>query len=484
MNGSIIKLVFQSLAGGNGLAKLADGTQQSLGNMREMSKAAQILGASLGGVGGAIGKLVGSLIQGSVWGVAIQSVAILAEKFDLTGKKAEEARKKTKELADAARARFDAVNTAAEKAIANISKETAARQAMSDIIERQTKAELGLRRAEALRSGDLAKAQALEAEIADAGRQGAVDKAASQESDAERRVAEAKRALDAAQKNARDAMKREAEAEAAVREAERPREETTYYGNGATLTRTVSRIDKDARANLSNAQKDVVAADDAVDKAMAAYEIELQKWNAAKANSKAVAKEQQEAAEKAAAEEVAAHHKAMAEKKAAEKKANEEWVRQRKEAARKAAEEEWILQQRNHQKQLALMREYEAEMLKAEKDANSKRADDLRAKLKAAQSDAAIAFSQFRDPKQIDQKAERRARRQEEFDRVKLANAAIDLQERNPNWRNARNLSRRDEAARRWLLAKENEKKAGTELKDVVSKLDKIETLLQAATTL
>lgn len=483
MNGSIIKLVFQSLAGGNGLAKLADGTQQSLGNMREMSKAAQILGASLGGVGGALGKLVGSLIQGSVWGVAIQGVAILAEKFDLTGKKAEEARKKTEELADAARARFDAVNTAAEKAIANISKETAARQAMSDIIERQTKAELGLRRAEALRSGDLAKAQALEAEIADAGRQGAVDKAASQESDAERRVAEAKRALDAAQKNARDAMKREAEAEAALAAKSKP-VTTVMQSSAGAFTYTAKRDTTTEKSNLANARKDVVAADEAVDKAMAAYEIELQKWNAAKANSKAVAKEQQEAAEKAAAEEVAAHHKAMAEKKAAEKKANEEWVRQRKEAARKAAEEEWILQQRNHQKQLALMREYEAEMLKAEMDANAKRADDLRAKLKAAQSDAAAAFGGWGNRGDIDNGGDRRAARQKDIDRARLANAAIDLQAKRPDWRTARNLSRQEEAARRWLLAKENEKKAGTELKDVVKHLASIEALLQAATTL
>ena len=46
-----------------------------------------------------------------------------------------------------------------------------------------------------------------------------------------------------------------------------------------------------------------------------------------------------------------------------------------------------------------------------------------------------------------DAAADRKQQRQEDINRVRLANRAIDLQARNPNWRNARNLSRQDEAA-------------------------------------
>ena len=128
--------------------------------------------------------------------------------------------------------------------------------------------------------------------------------------------------------------------------------------------------------------------------------------------------------------------------------------------------------------------ELEREMLQAEQKANTDRANDLRAKLKAAQEDVATAFNGWSQRGDIDNGGARKAERQKDIDRARFANAAIDLQVRNPNWRSARNLSRQDEAARRWLLAKENEQKQKNELKDVVGKLDKIQTLLEAATTL
>lgn len=120
--------------------------------------------------------------------------------------------------------------------------------------------------------------------------------------------------------------------------------------------------------------------------------------------------------------------------------------------------------------------------LERDKAANTERANDLKEKLKKAQEAAATAFSQFRDPTQIDQAGERRAARQEQIDREKLAENAIRLQQRK-DWRTAR-LSNRDEATRRWLLAKENEGKVKNEQQQVVEKLDKIKTLLEAATTL
>lgn len=122
--------------------------------------------------------------------------------------------------------------------------------------------------------------------------------------------------------------------------------------------------------------------------------------------------------------------------------------------------------------------------LEKEKSANTDRANDLREKLKRAQADAAAAFEGWGQRGDIDNGGARRSERQRNIDRERIQKAAIDLQEKRPDWRNARNLSRQDEAARRFLLAKENEQKAGNELKDVVGKLDKIEKLLEAATTL
>lgn len=483
MFGNLIKLVFKSFADSSGISKWNESVKSSIGNMGQMSRAAQMLGATMGGVGGAIGRLVGALAQGSIWGVATQGVAMLIERFDLFGKKAEEARRKNEELAETARRAYADANAQAAKAIGNINKELQARKAMADILDRQYKAELQLRRAEALRSGDLAKAQNIEAEIANADRQSAVDRADAEATAAGKAVAEAKRALDAAQKQARDAQKREADAEAALAEKSKP-VTTVMQSTAGAFTYTTKRDTTKEKSNLEIARKDVAAADDAVDKAKAAYDIEVEKWRVAKENAKAVAKEQEAAAEKEHAERLAAARKEIEDKKAAEKKANEEWVRQRKAAAKKAAEEEWIQYQKNQMKLQEERQRVEREMLQAEQKANTDRANDLREKLKRAQADAAAAFEGWGQRGDIDNGGARRSERQRNIDRERIQKAAIDLQSKRPDWRNARNLSRQDEAARRFLLAKENEQKAGNELKDVVGKLDKIEKLLEAATTL
>ena len=63
MFGNIIKLVFKSFADNSGISKWTDGVKNSVGNMGQLSRAAQVLGATMGGVGGAIGRLVGALAQ-------------------------------------------------------------------------------------------------------------------------------------------------------------------------------------------------------------------------------------------------------------------------------------------------------------------------------------------------------------------------------------------------------------------------------------
>ena len=189
-----------------------------------------------------------------------------------------------------------------------------------------------------------------------------------------------------------------------------------------------------------------------------------------------------------AANEAAAIEKKSA-KEAEEAQIEQERLKMEEEIAagrirQQLLEEEWAEEEKRREEFLRQEEKDRQDALQKDKAANTERANDLRDKLKKAQDDVATAFEQFRDPKKLDLKAERRAKRREEIDRVRLANAAIDLQARNPNWRFARNLNRRDEAARRWLLAKENEQKVKNEQKQVVDKLSKIEKLLEAATTL
>lgn len=481
MFGSLIKLVFKSFADNSGISKWNESVKSSVGNMGHLSRAAQMLGATMGTVGGAIGRLVGALAQGSVWGVASQGVAMLIERLDLFGRKAEEARNKNEELAETARRAYADANANAAKAIENINKELQARKAIADIFDRQYKAELQLRRAEALRSGDLSKAQNIEAEIANADRQSAVGRAEAEAIAAEKAVAEAKRALDAANKRARDAMKRESDAEATLAEMSKPVTMTMQSSAGA-FTYTQKRDTTEAQSNLKTARKDVEAADAEVDKARAAYDIEVEKWRLARANAKAVADEQEAAAEKEFAERLAAEKKAVDEHNKAERKRLIEQQKRDAEAAKKAAEAAARERQRQMESEAAERQRVEREMLQSEQKANTDRANDLRDKLKKAQADAAAAFDLFRDPSQIDQAGERRAKRQKDIDQARLAENAINLQQRK-DWRTAR-LSNRDEATRRWLLAKENEGKVKNEQKEVVDKLDKIKTLLEAATTL
>ncbi|MBR4614885.1 MAG: hypothetical protein IKO55_04710, partial [Kiritimatiellae bacterium] len=196
---------------------------------------------------------------------------------------------------------------------------------------------------------------------------------------------------------------------------------------------------------------------------------------------------QEQADRKAEAKKMEAQIRAesvAARKKAAEESAKVEANARLKEETRITKQLATAQAKANAEARKKFLEEERKARLEKDKAANTERADDLKNKLKKAQDDVATAFEQFRDPKKLDLKAERRAKRREEIDRVRLANAAIDLQARNPNWRFARNLNRRDEAARRWLLAKENEQKVKNEQKQVVDKLSKIEKLLEAATTL
>ena len=468
MSNNIIRLILHSGSSGSGF-------KDTLGNVHDLSAALARMGGAFGRTGSLIGNFLSNLAKGGIWGIAQAGISAIIGLWQRHNEKIEEARQRELELEETSRKSMGVITELMGKKIAALEKEAGLRKNLSDIYNRQYKAEMELSRAAALRAGDLAKVQALEVEIARANRSGAVDAAEAEAHLAEKRVEAAKRALDAAQKQRRDAFRREVEARKAA-EAAKPRtaDATVMQSSAGAFvsTRTVgSKAQYEAAIATAEAARDSVdAADEIVRKAKVAYDTEVEKWKIAKENSKAVAAEQKAEEEKEFAERLAAEKKAAAE---ANKAAKENYKNSVVAAKKKAAEDERRARQ-----------EHERLMLQEELSANTKRADDLRDKLKKAQEAAATAFAQFRDPSQIDQAGERRARRQEEIDRVKLAENAIRLKERNPDWRNARNLSNRDEATRRWLLAKEREDSAKADLSTVADKLDAIKTLLEAATQL
>ena len=489
---NVIKLMLATGCDASGITKFFDRAKSLMGNMHDLSSAAKRMGSTFGAAGGMIGGFIANLARGGIWGIAQSGISAIIGLWRKHKEAAEESAKAAKEAflkaEEASRKAYASMLADSEKVVAGIDRELKARQTLGDVIDRQTRATLQLQRAEALRAGDLAKAQALEQELAESSRQGAVDRAKAEEDAAKRSVAARKNELDAAQKAASDAAKREEELRAAAAAA-KPREETFTVQSSAgafNMTRTVGTQEgyEAAVKAFEEARKTAEAADDAVESAKAAYDAEVERWRVARENAKAVEAEQEAAREKEFAERLAAERKATAERNKAARDSAIKAQKAQMEADRKAAEAKAKEEERLLQKRLDDEKKARLDGLRADKRSNEERANDLRAKLQRAQDAVAAARGLFANPGQLDQAGDRRRARQEAINNERLANRAIDLQARNPNWRTARNLSNIDEATRRWLLAREQQQKAGNELKDVVGKLDKIEDLLKAAVEL
>lgn len=509
MGGNLIKLVFKSLADGSGFAAVHADTQKLRTSMVDLGKASMILGGIFGDLGRVAGAGLKALLTGGMWEIAAQGIQLLIK---LTGehKALVDAAAKAMDAASAKRleaqgkyhaALMQSVKDAQTARIAEIK----SIDAEADSLERAAKAAIELARQKQIAAGagaDVADAEAEEA-LKNLDRDSRQRTAASGVKTANAEAKSARESLTAANKVYEDLLRARERAARAVSE----RVQQIWAEENQFAARNGIRLKKELEARFMQGREDEsyktrVAALAELDEKVAAARADVARAESRIAEAEKMRvialRDEQSVAKQIEAERLkevneveAAELKSIEEREAAAKQAEDDRIQREAEAmdaaieADRKATEEAIRQEEERERRIYEARkQFEREMLQAEQKANTERANDLRDKLKKAQEDVATAFAQFQDPKQIDLKAERRAKRREERDRARLAIRAIDLQARDPNWRNARNLSRQDEAVRRWQLVKENEKKQKTELKDVVGELNRIEKLLEAATTL
>jgi hypothetical protein len=70
--GSTIKLIFQTIAAGSGLAEVNKQTREIQGRLSKMGEGFSALSTHLGNVGGVIGRTLGALARGNIYGAAAQ----------------------------------------------------------------------------------------------------------------------------------------------------------------------------------------------------------------------------------------------------------------------------------------------------------------------------------------------------------------------------------------------------------------------------
>lgn len=505
MDGNLIKLVFKSFAEGSGFTAVHADTQRLRSSMLDLGKASMILGGIFGDLGRVAGAGLKALLTGGMWEIAAQGIQLLIK---LTGEwkaLSDAAAKAHTEAFKARQAALDKYHAAllqsSKSAQQAIAAEAKAIDKEAESLERAAKAAVELSRQKAIAAGEDADVanEAADWKNADLDQASRRRIAASGVKQADNGVSAAKRNLADANKIYSDLL---AEREKAVKEVS-DRIQGIWASENQFAARNGYRLKQELESDFMNGREDetynervkvladieeklAAARAGVTESAKALAEAEKSRSNALRDEQTVIA---QIAAEKLKADNDRTAAAKAEREKAAEEEAEQERLKMEAEIAagralQKLREEEAKAEEEAERKLQEQKEKDRLEALRKEKDANTERAKDLRAKLKSAQEDVATAFSQFRDPKQIDRAAERRSERQENIDNARLAQNAIRLQERNPNWRNARNLSRQDEATRRWLLAKENENKVKNEQREVVEKLDKIKTLLEAATTL
>lgn len=83
--GNIIKLVFQTVAAGSGLAEVNAQTAALQKRLGKMGQGAAILGRAFGNLGNLAGRSIGMLLQGGIWGaaasVAVSAIGKIADKW-------------------------------------------------------------------------------------------------------------------------------------------------------------------------------------------------------------------------------------------------------------------------------------------------------------------------------------------------------------------------------------------------------------------
>lgn len=191
MGGNIVKLVFETIAAGSGFAQVSAQTAELQKKLGKLSQGVQVLGQCFGNLGGIVGRGIGMLLQGGVWGAAATGIQLIIEKTGLFKKRIDESVSSLEELKN----HFDLVNKKFTESVSAIDKETEAKKRQIEITKEMKKAELELAIAKAKASGKDSEAKKLSGQLANA------DSDATQKKD-KLTVAQAEARLAAAKKQA------------------------------------------------------------------------------------------------------------------------------------------------------------------------------------------------------------------------------------------------------------------------------------------
>ena len=78
---STVKLVFQTIAAGSGFAKVNAQTAELQKKLGKLSQGAQVMGRAFGNLGGVVGRGLGMLLQGGIWGAAAEGAVFAIGKI-------------------------------------------------------------------------------------------------------------------------------------------------------------------------------------------------------------------------------------------------------------------------------------------------------------------------------------------------------------------------------------------------------------------
>ena len=487
--GNIVKLVFQTVATGNGLSKMYGEFKGLAAAMPGLTKATMILGQTFGTTGAAVGRMATMLLQGGIWGVAAEGARLLIEKFGLFKDRTEETKEKLDKLAESTRKFYETINENSKIAFEKIDKETKLRNEQLDITNRMIKAELQLQKARAIASGDAQGVERIDRQMTEQDQKTAIQKAGFEvDSSAKRRdEAEAKMAatIAAEAKAARELS----DAEAALASKSKP-VETVMQSSAGAFVQTQTRDTTEEKAAVETAKKRLELAKQQTVAAKEAYGIERDKYELAVANVKVLEAEQKAAVETARSDKMAAAMKDEKERVAAEEKAIDDMAYAEADKKRKLKEKE----AQDAKRKLV-------EQLKAEADARNKaRQDSLRKDIEAdrqrvAELEARLADARAAVPATIDvlgnagkmdQAGDIRADRQKDItderfnDRfTKLLTSGKIKKDANGNWKMDGRASNLDKAVLDRLNANEKVKRAEAEAAKERQRLEKMEGYLK-----
>lgn len=494
--GNIVKLVFQTFAQGSGLSTTLQKVKELSGAMPGLSKGVQILSGMFGTAGMAAGRFASMLLQGGVWGAAAEGIRFVIEELGIFKDKSEEAKEKLDELKTETEKLYSTITDNYEKAKGKLDKETEVRKAQLEITNRMIKAEMELRRAKALSSGDVGTANAIEEEMSEQDGRTDINKANIIVNAAEKRAKQAENNLKAAQKAEHDAISNLDRVRNDIKESHWKDYQRAYKYAGGRASRSQFdkgfRYSEDDLKSISVVEKIVESAERATDAAVESVAEERRKLQLARQNLEVLKEEQEAAKAKAKAEKDAAEAKQKANAKKAKEDADKKFLEEAKAQQVKYENEERDRKKRQAKEEAEekkrKLREFEAEKIREEMRTNRataanyeqtlsdaiQRVADKRDILKnAADMDQAGDIASENQAKHVEERyAKRREALQKRLDRVGGDASKLGR------------LSNIDKAVLDRMGAEKVKDSATEELKELNKKFEKLSQRLEAATQL